>query len=78
MDLIIGDFLLKNPIVWHFSDIKLKFSEVESVSEPFADFYSPKKLISVSDCFVNKFIIMYVQELMLYILFFFFFCIAYI
>lgn len=47
MDLIIGDFLLKNPIVWHFSDIKLKFFEVElSVSEPFADFYSPKKLIS--------------------------------
>lgn len=49
MDLIIGDFLLKNPIVWQFSDIKLKFSEVETVaSEPFADFYSPKKLISVS------------------------------
>ncbi|XP_060868280.1 dolichyl-diphosphooligosaccharide--protein glycosyltransferase subunit 2 [Metopolophium dirhodum] len=47
IDLIIGDSLLKNPIVWHFSDIKLKFSEVESdASEPFADFYKPKKLIS--------------------------------
>lgn len=48
MDLIIGDFLLKEPIVWHFSDIKLKFFEIESaISESFADFYSPKKLISV-------------------------------
>lgn len=48
MDLIIGDPLLKNPIVWQFSNIKLKFSEVESVaSEPHADFYKPKKLISV-------------------------------
>lgn len=48
MDLIIGDSLLKNPIIWQFGSIKLKFSEVESVtSEPFADFYKPKKLISV-------------------------------
>lgn len=48
MDLIIGDFLLKEPIVWQFGDIKLKFFEVDSaISEPFADFYSPKKLISV-------------------------------
>jgi oligosaccharyltransferase complex subunit delta (ribophorin II) len=46
MDLIIGDFLLKTPIVWNFGDIKLKFLEFESVTEPFADFYSPKKLIS--------------------------------
>lgn len=54
MDLIIGDSLLKKPIVWHFSDIKLKFSEVESdVSEPFADFYKPKKLISVRKTFHN-------------------------
>jgi hypothetical protein len=52
MDLIIGDSLLKKPIVWHFSDIKLKFSEVESdVSESFADFYKPKKLISVCKTF---------------------------
>lgn len=49
MDLIIGDSLLKKPIVWHFGDIKLKFSEVESVaSESFIDYYKPKKLISVS------------------------------
>lgn len=49
MDLIIGDSLLKNPIVWQFGDIKLKFPETESVvSEPFEDFYKPKKLISVS------------------------------
>jgi len=48
IDLIIGDSLLKTPIVWQFSDIKLKFSEIESVaSEPFTDFYNPKKLISV-------------------------------
>lgn len=47
IDLIIGDPLLKNPIVWQFSDIKLKFPEIESVaSEPFSDFYNPKKLIS--------------------------------
>lgn len=55
MDLIIGDSLLKNPIVWTFSDIKLKFSEVESVvSEHIANFYSPKKLISVSILFKQK------------------------
>jgi len=54
MDLIIGDSLLKKPIVWHFSDIKLKFSEVESdVSESFVDFYKPKKLISVRKTFHN-------------------------
>lgn len=48
MDLIIGDFLLKNPIVWQFSDIKLKFAESESIAnESFADFYKPKKIISV-------------------------------
>lgn len=48
MDLIIGDSLLKNPIVWQFGNIKLKFSDVELItSEPFADFYKPKKLISV-------------------------------
>lgn len=48
MELIIGDFLLKNPIVWHFGDIKLKFPDTEStVSEPFGDYYKPKKLISV-------------------------------
>lgn len=52
MDLIIGDSLLKKPIVWQFSDIKLKFSEVESiVSEPYLEFYNPKKLISVSISF---------------------------
>lgn len=52
MDLIIGDSLLKNPIVWYFSDIKLKFTESESVaSESFADFYKPKKIISVCICF---------------------------
>lgn len=55
IDLIIGDSLLKNPIVWEFSDIKLKFSEVESdVSESFADFYKPKRLISVSKYFILK------------------------
>lgn len=49
MDLIIGDSLLKKPIVWNFGDIKLKFSEVESVTpESFIDYYQPKKLISVS------------------------------
>jgi len=48
IDLIVGDPLLKNPIVWQFSDIKLKFSEIESAdTEPFSDFYNPKKLISV-------------------------------
>lgn len=51
IDLIIGDPLLKNPIIWQFGDIKLKFSEIESVaSEPFSDFYNPKKLISVCIC----------------------------
>lgn len=54
MDLIIGDSLLKKPIVWQFSDIKLKFSEAESiVSEPFSDFYNPKKLISVCITYLN-------------------------
>lgn len=49
MDLIIGDSLLKKPIVWNFGDIKLKFSEVESVTpESFINYYQPKKLISVS------------------------------
>jgi len=47
MDLIIGDSLLKKPIVWNFGDIKLKFLENESVpSESFAEYYLPKKLIS--------------------------------
>lgn len=55
MDLIIGDSLLKKPIVWYFSDIKLKFSEVEpDASEPFADFYKPKKLISVRKTFCSQ------------------------
>lgn len=55
MDLIIGDSLLKKPMVWQFSDIKLKFSEIETVvAEPFADFYKPKKLISVRINFVEN------------------------
>jgi len=55
MDLIIGDPLLKNPIVWQFGNIKLKFSEVEfGASEPFLEFYSPKKLIFVCIYLVLK------------------------
>jgi hypothetical protein len=54
MDLIIGDSLLKKPIVWNFGDIKLKFLENESVpSESFAEYYLPKKLISVSIDYLN-------------------------
>ncbi|XP_050523625.1 dolichyl-diphosphooligosaccharide--protein glycosyltransferase subunit 2 [Daktulosphaira vitifoliae] len=47
MDLIIGDTLLKNPVIWKFSDIKLKFSDTETkIVNSFEDFYKPKKLIS--------------------------------
>ncbi|XP_050421298.1 dolichyl-diphosphooligosaccharide--protein glycosyltransferase subunit 2 isoform X2 [Adelges cooleyi] len=47
MDLIIGDSLLTNPVVWTFGDIKLKFSEPDTpVAHSFEDFYKPKRLIS--------------------------------